>query len=130
MELKSLFTSKETISAFKSKLCVKNIWALLGGILVIGGTTLARVHSQNYFQQQLKRAYATASRQSIQYDSSLPEKKIVILIPSYNNSRWYKENLDSIINQNYSNYRIVYVDDCSPDNTGQLVETYIKECGK
>jgi len=60
----------------------------------------------------------------------VPEKKIVILIPSYNNSRWYKENLDSIFSQNYTNYRIVYVDDCSPDGTGKKVEAYIEKCGK
>ena len=63
--------------------------------------------------------------------SSLPytgiEKSIVVLIPSYNNKKWYKTNLDSVLNQTYSNYRVIYTDDCSPDGTGDLVEQYIKE---
>jgi len=58
------------------------------------------------------------------------EKKIVVFTPSYNNSEWYKKNLDSIFSQNYQNYRLVYIDDCSPDGTGDLVEQYINECGQ
>ena len=59
-----------------------------------------------------------------------PEKNIVVLIPSYNNKKWYKENLESICNQAYSNYRIIYTDDCSTDGTSDLVEQYVKEKGK
>jgi glycosyltransferase involved in cell wall biosynthesis len=55
------------------------------------------------------------------------EKHFVVLIPSYNNSKWYKKNLDSIFMQKYSNFHIVYIDDCSPDGTGDLVEKYVKE---
>lgn len=52
-------------------------------------------------------------------------KKIVIIIPSYKNSQWYERNLASVMAQNYENFRAVYIDDCSPDNTGELVEQYI-----
>ncbi|MCK5632954.1 glycosyltransferase family 2 protein [bacterium] len=55
------------------------------------------------------------------------EKPIVLVIASYNNADWYKKNIDTVVLQNYSNWRIVYVDDCSPDGTGDLVEQYIKE---
>jgi len=55
------------------------------------------------------------------------EKPFVFLITSYNNSDWYKKNLDSVFSQNYWNYRIVYVDDCSPDGTADLVEAYVTE---
>jgi len=58
------------------------------------------------------------------------EKPIVVLILSYNNKDWYKKNLDSVFNQNYENYRIVYVNDASTDGTGQLVEQYVKACGQ
>lgn len=54
------------------------------------------------------------------------EKSFVIVVPSYNNSKWYKQNLDSILFQNYNNYKIIYIDDCSNDNTGVLVQNYIK----
>lgn len=49
-----------------------------------------------------------------------------IIIPSYNNSQYYQKNLDSIISQTYKNYEIIYIDDCSTDNTHELVLEYIK----
>ncbi len=54
------------------------------------------------------------------------EKSFVVVIPSYNNKDWYQRNLDSVCNQKYNNYRIIYIDDLSSDNTGKLVEEYIK----
>lgn len=59
----------------------------------------------------------------------IQDKEFVIVTASYKNAEWYKRNLDSIFNQKYSNYRIIYIDDASPDNTGKLVQDYIIECG-
>jgi glycosyltransferase involved in cell wall biosynthesis len=57
------------------------------------------------------------------------EKPIIMVICSYNNSEWYRKNLDAVVAQNYENYSVIYIDDCSPDNTGNLVEQYIQEHG-
>lgn len=57
-------------------------------------------------------------------------KSFVIITASYNNAEWYKRNLDSLFNQNYENYRIIYIDDASPDGTGALVQDYIHQCGQ
>ena len=57
------------------------------------------------------------------YAKSIEEKPIVIFIPSYNNEKWCQKNLLSTI-QNYSNYRIIYVDDCSTDSTALEVEHF------
>jgi glycosyltransferase involved in cell wall biosynthesis len=59
-------------------------------------------------------------------NGDLPEKPMVIVIPSYKNIKWYKQNIDSVFMQNYSNYRVIYVDDCSPDGTGNAVESYVE----
>lgn len=56
------------------------------------------------------------------------EKLLVIIVPSYNNSQWYKQNLNSLFMQNYRNYRVIYIDDCSTDSTYDLVKNYISEC--
>jgi len=53
------------------------------------------------------------------------EPYFVILVPSYKNVAWYEKNLDSIFAQNYPHYRVIYIDDCSPDNTGKYVRDYI-----
>jgi len=56
---------------------------------------------------------------------SIPEKPIVVVIPSYNNSQWYGRNLGSVLAQQYKNYRVFYIDDCSTDGTYGLVEKYL-----
>ncbi len=55
------------------------------------------------------------------------ERSIVLVTTSYNNSKWYKRNLDAIFEQNYSNWKIIYVDDLSPDGTRELVENYVQD---
>lgn len=55
-----------------------------------------------------------------------PEKKIVIVIPSYNNTKWLGLNLDSALKQKYSNFRVIYVDDHSADKTADGVECFLK----
>lgn len=55
------------------------------------------------------------------------EIPIVAIIPSYKNARWYKNNLDSIFSQDYTNYRVIYIDDVSPDCTYDLVKAYVDE---
>ncbi|MCL5437032.1 MAG: glycosyltransferase family 2 protein [Candidatus Dependentiae bacterium] len=57
-------------------------------------------------------------------------KHIVVVIPSYKNKDWYQKNLDSIFMQDYDNFDVIYIDDRSPDGTGNLVEKYIQEKGK
>lgn len=56
-----------------------------------------------------------------------PEKSMVIITCSYNNSQWYEWNLDSIRTQKYSNYKCIYIDDCSSDGTADLVQAYINK---
>src|ERR1700722_2640434 len=52
---------------------------------------------------------------------------IVVIVPSYNNSAWYEQNLASICTQNYTNFHVLYVDDGSTDGTGDAVAAYIEE---
>lgn len=56
-------------------------------------------------------------------------KRVVVVTASYNNKDYYKQNLDSIFAQDYADWHLVYIDDCSPDGTGDLVEAYIYEKG-
>lgn len=55
------------------------------------------------------------------------EKHLVIVIPSYNNITWYERNLDSLARQTHTNWHALYIDDCSTDNTGQVVQNYIDQ---
>ncbi len=55
------------------------------------------------------------------------EKPLVVVIPSYNNAKYYQKNLESVRTQNYDNYRVIYVNDASTDRTGELVAQYVEE---
>tara|TARA_R110000851_G_scaffold84910_1_gene184874 strand:- start:1502 stop:2260 length:759 start_codon:yes stop_codon:yes gene_type:complete len=50
-----------------------------------------------------------------------------IIIPSYNNEQWAKKCLDSALTQNYDNYDVVYINDCSTDDTAGVVDQIINE---
>ena len=54
------------------------------------------------------------------YTQELP---FCIVVPSYKNVRddRYKLNMYSIFRQEYDNYHVVYMDDASPDGTGDKV---------
>lgn len=55
------------------------------------------------------------------------QRPIVVVIPSYNNVHWYEENLKSVFDQEYDNFRVIYIDDCSSDGTGFLVERFVAQ---
>jgi glycosyltransferase involved in cell wall biosynthesis/SAM-dependent methyltransferase len=52
-------------------------------------------------------------------------KKFVVVIPSYKNEKWCVRNINSALNQDYDNFRIIFTDDCSPDNTFNLVKEVV-----
>jgi glycosyltransferase involved in cell wall biosynthesis len=54
-------------------------------------------------------------------------KKLAVIIPSYNNLQWYERNLSSVVAQDYQKFRVIYVDDCSSDATGELVARFIRD---
>ncbi len=54
------------------------------------------------------------------------ETKISIIIPSFNQGKYIEETLNSILNQNYSNYEIIIFDGGSTDNTLAILEKYKK----
>lgn len=55
------------------------------------------------------------------------EKKLFVVIPSYNNDKWAEKNLLSVITQKYDNFEGIYVDDCSLDQTGTIVQNILQK---
>lgn len=53
-----------------------------------------------------------------------------IIIPAYNCGDWVEWNLNSALRQEYDNYDIVYVDDCSTDNTLEIVNGVLNKSNK
>jgi glycosyltransferase involved in cell wall biosynthesis len=45
-----------------------------------------------------------------------------VVVPSYNCAQWAERAVRSILNQDYENYTVYFVDDASTDNTEQLIQ--------
>lgn len=46
-----------------------------------------------------------------------------VLIANYNNAQYLKEAISSIASQTYKNWEIIFVDDCSEDNSIELIKS-------
>ena len=54
------------------------------------------------------------------------EGLVSIITPTYNCGKFIGETIESIQAQTYENWEMVIVDDCSTDNTKEVVEAYIE----
>ncbi|GAA4976481.1 glycosyltransferase family 2 protein [Algibacter aquimarinus] len=53
--------------------------------------------------------------------------KVTVGIMSYNNSEFITEAIQSVIKQTYTNWELFIVDDCSKDNTHEIVSQYLDD---
>ncbi|MBV8357344.1 MAG: glycosyltransferase [Deltaproteobacteria bacterium] len=51
--------------------------------------------------------------------------KISVILSSYNNRQWYERTLTLVVAQDCRKFRIIYINDCSSDRRGELVEQFI-----
>lgn len=56
----------------------------------------------------------------------MSEELVSIITPTYNCAKFIARTLDSVQAQTYKNWEMIIVDDCSKDNTKEIVEEYIK----
>ena len=54
-------------------------------------------------------------------------KKVSIIIPVYNVEMYLPRCLDSILNQIYTEWEAILIDDCSPDKSGEICDEYAKK---
>lgn len=52
---------------------------------------------------------------------------ISIILPVYNGEKYLRESIDSILNQTYSNWELIIMDDCSTDNSPQIIKEYLNK---
>ena len=50
---------------------------------------------------------------------------VSVIMPSYNTGCFIKETIESVLAQTYSAWELIIVDDCSTDNTDEIVRPYL-----
>ena len=48
---------------------------------------------------------------------------VSIIMPSWNTGEFITESIQSVLNQTYTNWELIIIDDCSSDDTDQIVES-------
>lgn len=49
---------------------------------------------------------------------------VSVIMPSWNTGRFIGESIRSVLNQTYGNWELIIVDDCSTDNTDEVVASF------
>lgn len=57
----------------------------------------------------------------------MSEKKVSIVLPIYNGTRYIASSIESILEQNYANWELIIVNDCSTDDTLSICNKYAKK---
>lgn len=47
---------------------------------------------------------------------------VSIIMPSFNTAQFIRQSIQSVLNQTYTNWELIIVDDCSTDNTMEVIE--------
>ena len=51
-------------------------------------------------------------------------KLVTVIIPNYNYAHFLKQRIDTVLNQTYTNIEVIILDDCSSDNSRDVIEQY------
>lgn len=63
----------------------------------------------------------------MEYTNKTKDSLVSVAMATYNGERFIKEQIDSILRQTIQNIEIVICDDCSADNTWEILQEYAKD---
>lgn len=50
---------------------------------------------------------------------------VSVIIPNYNHSQFLKQRIDSVLNQTFTDFELIILDDCSNDDSRTIIERYL-----
>ena len=54
---------------------------------------------------------------------------VSIIIPAYNTEQYIEKCIESVLNQTYSDYELICIDDGSTDGTSAILDKYAEQYG-
>lgn len=52
------------------------------------------------------------------------QQLVSVIVPNYNHAQFLEQRLESIFNQTYTNFEVIFLDDCSTDNSVEIAQRY------
>lgn len=53
--------------------------------------------------------------------------KVSVIIPNYNHARYLDQRIQSVLNQTYQDFEVIFLDDASTDNSNEVVAKYVDD---
>jgi len=50
--------------------------------------------------------------------------KVSVIVPNYNHEKFLEKRIESVLNQTYTNFEVILLDDLSTDNSYEILKTY------
>ena len=83
------------------------------------------LHSGKVSQEEYDQKQEEAKCILGEEDTMLNEEELVsIIMPSYNTASYIQETVESVLKQTYTNWELIIVDDCSTDDTDDILATF------
>lgn len=57
----------------------------------------------------------------------MPEPVLSVILPTYNGSKFIRTSVDSCLRQSFTDFELIIVNDCSSDNTADIIEEYARQ---
>lgn len=119
---------QEKISALESKLDnIDSEYSHLPGYLeTLYRSKLWRITAPLRYIAEKQKNISSKLQQQGRLHSTQPSK-ISVIIPIYNVEEYLRPCLDSVLEQTHKNIEIICVNDCSPDNSDQILTEYARK---
>ena len=52
---------------------------------------------------------------------------VSVILPNYNSEKFLSKSIQSVLNQTYDNFELIIVDDCSTDNSHNIINQFMKK---
>ncbi len=53
--------------------------------------------------------------------------KVTVCLPTYNSGEFITQAIDSILEQTFKDFELIISDDCSTDNTPEIIRSYLEK---